>query len=106
MPGYAQYADGLLSRPTFFPHQGVMMERRKFLGSTAVAGMASALAASAHAQATAAPVKWRMSTSWPKSLDTIYGSADQLCKRVGELTDGAFEIRAFAGGELVPPGQN
>jgi len=84
------------------------MERRKFLGSTAVAGVASVLATSAHAQATPAPaaVKWRMSTSWPKSLDTIYGSADQLCKRVAELTEGKFTIQCFAGGEIVPPAQN
>lgn len=81
------------------------MERRKFLGSTAVLGMASAAATSAYAQGTPA-VKWRMSTSWPKSLDTIYGSADQLCKRVGELTDGKFTIQCFAGGEIVPPPQN
>ena len=47
-----------------------------------------------------------MSTGWPKSLDTIYGSAEALCKRVSELTEGKFEIRAFPGGELVPYAQN
>ena len=36
-----------------------------------------------------------MSTSWPKSLDTIYGSAEDFCKRVAQLTEGKFEIRAF-----------
>jgi len=81
------------------------MERRKFLGSAAVAGSVAAAALPAQAQGTPA-VKWRMSTSWPKSLDTIYGSADQLCKRVGELTEGRFTIQCFAGGEVVPPAQN
>lgn len=81
------------------------MQRRKFLSKTgAVAGLAT-LAMPAVAQS-APSVKWRMSTSWPKSLDTIYGSADHLCKRVAELTDGKFEIRPFAGGEIVPPAQN
>ncbi len=81
------------------------MQRRRFLEkSGTLAGLAT-LAAPAMAQ-TAPSVKWRMSTSWPKSLDTIYGSADHLCKRVAELTDGKFEIRPFAGGELVPPAQN
>ena len=47
-----------------------------------------------------------MSTSWPKSLDTIYGSAEDFCKRVAQLTEGKFEIRAFPGGELVPAAQN
>ena len=57
------------------------MERRKFLGSTAVLGAVASTALPAHAQGTPA-VKWRMSTNWPKSLDTMYGSAEQLCKRV------------------------
>ena len=81
------------------------MQRRRFLEkSGALAGLAT-LAAPALAQG-APSVKWRMSTSWPKSLDTMYGSAEQMCKRIAELTDGKFEIRAFAGGELVPPAQN
>ncbi|MFM2431396.1 MAG: hypothetical protein RLZZ511_2609 [Cyanobacteriota bacterium] len=33
-------------------------------------------------------VRWRMATSWPKSLDTIFGGADTLCKRVAAITDG------------------
>ena len=42
-----------------------------------------------------------MATGWPKSLDTIHGSAEDLCKRVGKITEGRFEIRCFAGGEIV-----
>jgi TRAP-type mannitol/chloroaromatic compound transport system substrate-binding protein len=81
------------------------MQRRRFLErSGALAGLAT-VAAPALAQSSPS-VKWRMSTSWPKSLDTMYGSAEQMCKRIGELTDGKFEIRPFAGGELVPPAQN
>ncbi|MDM0065447.1 TRAP transporter substrate-binding protein [Variovorax sp. J31P207] len=81
------------------------MQRRRFFEKTgALAGLAT-LAVPAFAQ-TAPTVKWRMSTSWPKSLDTMYGSAEQMCKRIAELTDGKFEIHAFAGGEIVPPAQN
>ncbi|WP_220443722.1 ABC transporter substrate-binding protein [Paracoccus luteus] len=47
-----------------------------------------------------------MSTSWPKTLDVMYGSAEALCARVGELSGGRFEIRAFPAGEIVPPPQN
>ena len=43
-----------------------------------------------------------MASSFPKSLDTIYGAAEVLSKRVAALTNGKFEIRVFAGGELVP----
>ena len=48
-------------------------------------------------------IKWRLASSFPKSLDTIYGAASVLAKRIAELTDGKFEIRVFAGGEIVPP---
>jgi len=83
------------------------MQRRRFLAHAAGAAGAGLAAVGAPAVAQSNPtVRWRMSTSWPKSLDTIYGSADELCKRVGQLTEGKFEIRAFPGGEIVPAGQN
>ena len=83
------------------------MQRRKFLTSAATLSGASLSAVALPAIAQSSPtVKWRMSTSWPKSLDTIYGSADELCKRVSVLSDGKFEIRAFPGGEIVPVPQN
>ncbi|MBN9460000.1 MAG: TRAP transporter substrate-binding protein [Burkholderiales bacterium] len=81
------------------------MQRRRFLGNTSLAAGFALASGSAMAQATPA-VKWRMSTSWPKSLDAIYGSAEEFCRRVSELTAGRFEIRSFAGGEIVPPAQN
>ena len=77
------------------------MQRRTFLKKAAV-GLAatSTIAAPAVAQ-TPGQVKWRMATSWPKSLDTMYGSAEEMCKRVGQLTDGKFTIQCFAAGEIV-----
>ena len=51
---------------------------------------------------TQASVQWRLVSSYPKSLDTIYGAAEVLAKRVAELTDGKFQIQSFAAGELVP----
>ena len=77
------------------------MERRKFLsGATLSAGAALA---STGARAQGQPsVKWRMTASFPKTLDTCYGSTEELCKRVGELTEGKFEIRLFGPGEIVP----
>lgn len=47
-------------------------------------------------------LRWRMATSWPQSLDTIFGGAEDVAKGVAELTEGRFEIEAFAGGEIVP----
>ena len=79
-------------------------KRRSFI-KTATAGAAAGAAATISASAIAQSlptIKWRLASSFPKSLDTIYGAAEDLSKRVKELTDGKFEIRPFAGGEIVP----
>ncbi|MGV3655427.1 MAG: TRAP transporter substrate-binding protein [Noviherbaspirillum sp.] len=81
------------------------MQRRSFLKNAGAGAAVAGLAFPAMAQSKQ-QVKWRMSTSWPKSLDAMYGSAEEMCKRIGELTDGGFEIRAFAGGDIVPSSQN
>jgi TRAP-type mannitol/chloroaromatic compound transport system substrate-binding protein len=47
-------------------------------------------------------VRWRMATSWPHALDTIYGGAETVSRRVAEMSDGRFQIQPFAAGELVP----
>jgi TRAP-type mannitol/chloroaromatic compound transport system substrate-binding protein len=79
------------------------LKRRRFLkgAGLAAAGTATTIAAPAIAQS-APEVKWRMAASWPKSLDTLYGGADHICKRVAEMTDNKFQIQPFAAGELVP----
>jgi TRAP-type mannitol/chloroaromatic compound transport system substrate-binding protein len=50
-------------------------------------------------------VKWRLASSYPKSLDTIYGGAHVVADRVAAATDGRFQIEVFAGGELMPGNQ-
>ncbi|MEJ1159477.1 TRAP transporter substrate-binding protein [Prosthecomicrobium sp. N25] len=78
------------------------MKRRQFLKTAAVAGAGSvALAAPAIAQSNP-QIKWRMTSSFPKSLDTIFGAAELFSKAVSEATDGAFQVQVFAAGELVP----
>jgi len=78
------------------------MDRRKFLGTAAVGGVGSvALAAPAVAQGQG-QVQWRCTSSFPQSLDTIYGGATDLADYVREATDGDFDIQVFAGGEIVP----
>jgi TRAP-type mannitol/chloroaromatic compound transport system substrate-binding protein len=81
------------------------MKRREFLKQAGAGATLGALAAPAAAQAPAQPVRWRMQTMWPKSLDTMYGSAEILARRVGQITEGRFEIRSHSAGELVPPPQ-
>jgi TRAP-type mannitol/chloroaromatic compound transport system substrate-binding protein len=48
-------------------------------------------------------VRWRLASSFSRSLDTIYGAAEVLAERLKALTDGNFEILTYPGGELVPP---
>ena len=78
------------------------MQRRKFL-KTAGVGAAAATTVAAPALAQGQPeLKWRLASSFPKSLDTLWGGAELFCRRVGELTDGKFKILPFASGEIVP----
>jgi TRAP-type mannitol/chloroaromatic compound transport system substrate-binding protein len=77
------------------------MKRRSFLAGATVTA-AVGVQSPAIAQSSA-PVKWRLTSSFPKSLDTIYGGVETIAKIVHEITDGRFQIQPFAGGELVPP---
>ncbi len=101
------------------------MKRREFLRGTA-AGIVGSAALTLAACAAPAPeqgssqqattpnaqapaqgaelpqIEWRMTTSWPKSLDTIYGGAETVAARVAAMTDGRFKITPFAAGEIVP----
>ncbi len=75
------------------------MQRRSLLGSGAALGAALAVPAMAQGQAT---VSWRLASSFPKTLDTIFGACDGFTRRVASLTGGKFQIRSFAAGEIVP----
>src|SRR5260370_20328262 len=77
------------------------MKRRDFLKVSAAGAAATAVASPAIAQTTP-EIKWRMTSRFPKSLDTIYGGAEQLSKYVAEMTDNKFQIQVFAAGELAP----
>src|SRR5262249_50084742 len=83
------------------PKEGNAMKRREFLKAAGVGLAASSVAAPAIAQSMP-DIKWRLTASWPKSLDTLYGAAEHLSKRVAEITDNKFQIQVFAAGEIVP----
>lgn len=81
-----------------------MSDRRTFLkNTTARAAVAGALAAPMVARAQTPEIKWRLASSFPKTLDTIYGAAETLARRVAAITNNKFQIRVFAGNEIVPP---
>ncbi len=76
------------------------MERRSFVGKAGLAGvLASGVAPAVQAQVS---LRWRLASSFPKTLDTIYGTAEVFAKKVGEMTGGKFQISVHAGGELMP----
>jgi TRAP-type mannitol/chloroaromatic compound transport system substrate-binding protein len=77
------------------------MRRREFLEVTGAGIAASVLAAPAIAQSMP-EVKWRLTSSFPKSLDTLFGTAEAFAKAVAEATDNRFQIQIFAAGEIVP----
>src|SRR3954464_997279 len=77
------------------------MKRRDFLKVSAAGAAAATVASPAIAQSSP-EIKWRMTSSFPKSLDTIYGGAEYFAKQVAEMTDNKFQIQVFQAGELVP----
>src|SRR5262249_17546964 len=78
------------------------MKRREFLKTVGVSlAASSAVAAPAIAQSMP-ELKWRCTTSWPKSLDIPYSASETISKYVAEATDNKFQIQTFAAGEIVP----
>ena len=78
------------------------MKRRSFL-TAAVGGGAAALASPAIAQSP--ELRWRMTSGFPRSLDTLVGPAEGFANHISELTGGRFQIEVFPAGEIVPTAQ-
>jgi TRAP-type mannitol/chloroaromatic compound transport system substrate-binding protein len=76
------------------------MERRSFVRSAGIAGvLAAGVAPAVHAQAA---IRWRLASSFPKSLDTLFGVNDVFAKKLSDLTGGKFTVTTHAAGELMP----
>jgi len=76
--------------------------RRQFGPIAASIAAGAAAAAPAFGQQTSENVNWRLTSSYPKNLDTLFGAAQTIARVVGELTDGKFQLRIFGAGEIVP----
>ena len=77
------------------------MKRRQFI-QAATAGVAAAAIAKPAIAQSSPTVKWRLTASWPKSLDTLFGACETFAKFCSEATDGKFQVEVFAAGEIVP----
>ena len=76
------------------------MDRRSLIKNAGIAGvLATGIAPAVHAQAA---IRWRLASSFPKSLDTLYGGAETFAKAVSAMSGGKFEISTHAAGELMP----
>jgi TRAP-type mannitol/chloroaromatic compound transport system substrate-binding protein len=81
------------------------VQRRAFLRTgAAVAVAGTAVPAPAVAQY-APEVRWRMTSSFPKSLEVIFGAALAISRFIAEATDNKFQIQVHAAGELAPSHQ-
>ena len=76
------------------------MNRRYVLGAAAAAP--AALAAPAIAQTQNPEIRWRLTSSFPRNIDIIFGGAENMARRIALLTDNKFQIRCFPAGEILP----
>jgi TRAP-type mannitol/chloroaromatic compound transport system substrate-binding protein len=76
------------------------MDRRSVIKQAGIAGvLAAGVAPAVHAQAA---IRWRLASSFPKSLDTIFGAAEVFANAVKAMSGGKFEISVHAAGEIMP----
>ncbi len=76
------------------------MDRRSLIKQAGIAGvLAAGVAPAVHAQAT---IRWRLASSFPKALDTIFGAADTFANSLKKMSGGKFEVSVHAAGELMP----
>jgi TRAP-type mannitol/chloroaromatic compound transport system substrate-binding protein len=83
--------------------QGDSMQRRSFIRKATVGAAATAAVVAAPAVHAQAQIRWRLASSFPKALDTIFGASEVFAKTVSDATGGKFTISTHPGGELVPP---
>ena len=84
------------------------MQGRQLIQAAGLAGGAGLLSAcrirriDGASSAELPSVRWRMATSWPHALDTLYGGAQTIAEQVGVMSGGRFTIEPYAAGEIVP----
>jgi len=91
----------MLDRSKLNKGEAMKLQRRQFLTAASLGAGAVSIAKPAIAQSMP-NIKWRLASSFPKSLDTTYGTSEVFAKRVAEITDNRFQIQVFAAGEIMP----
>ncbi|WP_120970065.1 MULTISPECIES: TRAP transporter substrate-binding protein DctP [unclassified Comamonas] len=76
------------------------MDRRSLVKHVGMAGvLAAGMAPAVHAQDV---LRWRLAASFPKMLDTVFGSAEKFAQTLKALSGGKFEVSVHPAGELMP----
>ena len=78
------------------------MQRRSFMARAIAGATAGAAVVAAPAVRAQAQIRWRLASSFPKSLDTIYGASEVFAKSVSDATGGKMQVSVHPAGELVP----
>ncbi|MDV2997261.1 MAG: Monocarboxylate 2-oxoacid-binding periplasmic protein [Chroococcidiopsis sp. SAG 2025] len=84
------------------------MKRKQFLQNAIASAIAGGVVAcrtttASRSNAALPNINWQMATSWPVSLDTIFGGAKTFADRLAAITGGKFKITPRTAGELAPP---
>lgn len=80
-----------------------MVNRRGAIRHGGISGLAGVLAAGVAPAVHAQPlVRWRLASSFPKPLDSIYGGAETFARKVTEMSGGKFQVSVHPAGELLP----
>ena len=77
-----------------------MTVSRRSFARFAAASTAAVVASPAIAQQPT--IKWRLTSSFPKNIDGLWGASPTVAKLVNEMSEGRFVIDTFAAGEIVP----
>ena len=75
------------------------VSRRNFARLSAAS---AAVAVASPAIAQQPTLRWRLTSSFPKAIEGLWGASPTVARFVSEMSDGKFTIDTFAAGEIVP----
>ncbi len=82
------------------------MDRRSALKKSLVAGAAVGTATLAAPALSQNKIQWKMVTAWPKNFPGLGVGAENLAKRINDMSGGRLTVRVYSAGEVVPPLQS
>ena len=95
-----------MERRSFFKYAGAALTGGLLAGQASqaqeIGSETASLASSAGATDSRPEVRWRLASSFPRSLDTIFLAAESVAQQVSIATEGRFTIEVFAAGEVIP----